>query len=113
MTALLVTAHPYLAQYGYGDLFAVLFAESLGLPFPGESFLVASSFLAYNTLGAALWVGAWTTAVFLLGNRVELWLYRVHNLARWLATGLGVLVVAGGGMLLVRAIRSRRPTPIE
>ena len=70
-------------------------------------------FLAYNTLGGALWVGAWTTAVFLLGNQVELWPYRVHDLARWLATGLGVLVVAGGGMLLVRAIRSRRPTPIE
>lgn len=79
----------------------------------GYARMLWKRFLAYNMLGAALWVGTWTTAVSLLGNQVEFWLYRVHDLARWLATGLGVLVVAGGGMLLVRAIRSRRPTPIE
>ena len=208
MNALLATAQPYLAEYGYGALFAVLFAESLGMPLPGETFLIASSFLAsrgqmhilwvaavavaaavlgdnvgygigrwgrqrlvlrygahigitaerlarteqlfarfgpeivivarfipvlrqlngvvaggarmpwkrflaYNTLGAALWVGTWTAAVFLLGNRVELWLYRVHDLAHWLATGLGIVAIAGGVMLLVRAIRNHRPTPKE
>ena len=208
MNALLATAHPSLTQYGYGSLFAVLFAESLGLPLPGETFLVASSFLAsqgqmhivwvaavaivaavlgdnvgygigrwggqrllvrhgacigvtpgrlagterffarfgaevvivarfipvlrqlngvvaggaqmpwkrflvYNMLGAALWVGTWTTAAFLLGQQVEVWLFRVHDLALRLAAGVGVLAVAGGGMLLVRAIRNRQPTHIE
>ncbi len=203
MNALLATAHPYLAQYGYGALFAVLFAESLGLPLPGETFLVASSFLAsqsqmhvvwvatvaivaavlgdnlgygigrwgghrlvaryggrigitaegfakaerffarfgpevvivarfipvlrqlngvvaggaqmpwkrflvYNTLGAVLWVGTWTAAVFLLGQRVEVWLSRVHGLAIWLGAGLGVMAVAGGGMLLYGLLHNRQ-----
>lgn len=208
MNALLATAHPYLAQYGYGALFAVLFAESLGLPLPGETILVASSFLAsqgqmhivwvavvaivaavlgdnvgygigrwggqrlavrygarvgitrerlaktarffarfglevvivarfipvlrqlngvvaggaqmpwkrflvYNTLGATLWVGTWTTAVFLPGQQVEVWVSHVHDLALGLAAGVGVLAVAGSAMLLVRALRNRQPTPIE
>jgi membrane protein DedA with SNARE-associated domain len=193
-----------LAQYGYGALFAVLFAQSFGLPFPGETFLVASSFLAsqgqmrivwvaavaivaamlgdnvgygigrwggqrltmrygarigitperlaktarlfarfgpeivivarfipvlrqlngvvaggaqmpwkrflvYNALGATLWVGTWTAAVFLMGQRVEVWVSRIHDLALAVAGGVGVLAVAGGGMLLVRGIRNRQP----
>lgn len=204
MSALLATAHLWLAQYGYGALFSVLFAESFGLPFAGETFLVASSFLAsqgqmridwvaavaivaavlgdnagygigrwggprltvrygtrigitperlakterffarfgpevvivarfipvlrqlngvvagsalmpwkrflvYNTMGAALWVGTWTTAVFLLGHQVDMLLYRVHDLALAVAAGVGVLALAGGGMLLVRGIRNRQP----
>jgi membrane protein DedA with SNARE-associated domain len=208
MNVLLATAHPWLAQYSYGALFAVLFAESFGLPFPGETFLVASSFLAsqgqmrivwvaavaivaavlgdnvgygigrwggqrlmvrygtrigitaerlaktarfftrygpevvivarfipvlrqlngvvaggaqmpwkrflvYNTLGATLWVGMWTAAVFLLGQHVEVWVSGVHDLALALAAGVGVLAVAGGGMLLVRGMRNRQPTHSE
>ena len=204
MNALFATAHPWLAQYGYGALFAVLFGESFGLPFPGETFLVASSFLAsqgqmrivwiaavaivaavlgdnvgygigrwggqrlamrygarigitperlsktarffarfgpeivivarfipvlrqlngvvaggaqmswkrflaYNTLGATLWVGTWTAAVFLLGQRVDVWVSRIHDLALAVAAGVGVLAVAGVGMLLVRGIRNRQP----
>ena len=204
MSALFATAHPWLAQYGYGALFAVLFGESFGLPFPGETFLVASSFLAsqgqmrivwiaavaivaavlgdnvgygigrwggprlamrygarigitperlaktarffarfgpeivivarfipvlrqlngvvaggaqmpwkrflvYNTLGATLWVGTWTVAVFLMGQRVEVWVSRIHDLVSAVAAGVGILAVAGGGMLLVRGIRNRQP----
>lgn len=202
MNALLAMAHPYLAQYGYGALFAVLFVESFGLPLPGETFLVTSSFLAslgemdiawvatvaivaavlgdntgymigrwggrrlavrygghigitaerldrterffarfgpgvvivarfipvlrqlngvaagaaempwkrfvvYNTLGATIWVGTWTSAVFLLGQQVEVWLSRMHDLAIWLAVGVGVLAVSGSGMLLFRFLRKR------
>ena len=202
MNALWAAAHPYLAQYGYGALFAVLFAESLGLPLPGETFLVGSSFLAsqgqmqivlvavvaivaavlgdnagygigrwggqrlvarygarvgitqerlakttrfffrlgpelvivarfipgllqfngvaaggaqmpwkrflvYNTMGAVLWVGTWTTAVFLLGQQVDQWLYRVHDLALGLAASIGVLALAAGVMLLARSVRNR------
>ncbi len=204
MNVLLATAHPWLAQYGYGALFAVLFAESFGLPFPGETFLVASSFLAsqgqmrivwvaavaivaailgdnvgygigrwggqrltvrygprigitaerlakttrffarfgpeivivarfipvlrqlngvaagaaqmswkrflvYNALGAALWVGTWTAAVFLVGRRVELWVSRIHDLALAVAAVGGALAVAGAGILLVRWFRNRQP----
>lgn len=195
-------AHPILAEYGYWALFAVLCAESLGLPLPGETLLVASSFLAtrgemqivavaavaviaavlgdnigyligrwggrrlilrhgarvgiypdhlaraerffarfgpeivvvarflpvlrqlngivagsagmswkrfvvYNILGATLWVGTWTTAVFLLGTQVERWLHRVQGLSAWLAGVCVVLVLAGCAMLL-RARRNRK-----
>lgn len=205
MNALLAIAHPYLAQYGYWVLFAVLFAESFGLPLPGETFLLAASFLAsqgqmhiawvaavatgaavlgdnlgyligrwgghrlavryggrigitagrlakterffarfgpevviaarfipvlrqlngvvaggarmpwkrfalYNMLGAALWVGTWTAAVFLLGQQVQAWLALVHGVAIWLYVGVGVLAAAFGGMLLFGLVRKHRRT---
>lgn len=195
-------AYPYLAQYGYWALFIVLFAESLGLPLPGEALLVASAFLVlhgqmhiiwvaivaivaailgdntgymigrwggrrlivryggcigitaehlakterffvrfgaevvfvarfipvlrqlnglvagvarmswrrfivYNMLGALLWVGAWTVAVFLLGQQVELWLVHVHDLATWLVISVGILAVAGGGILVFSHMHKR------
>ena len=70
MNSLLATAHPYIIQYGYGALFGVLFAESLGLPLPGETFLVAASFLAVQGQ-LNIWlvvVTAWAAAV--LGDNV-------------------------------------------
>ncbi|MBE0620433.1 MAG: hypothetical protein IH605_07575, partial [Burkholderiales bacterium] len=51
-------------------------------------------------------------AVFLLGHRVEDWLYRVHNLKLGLAAVAGVLAAVGGGMLLVRIFRGRQQTRI-
>ncbi len=70
MNSLLATAHPYIVQYGYGALFGVLFAESFGLPLPGETFLVAASFLAAQGQLNIWLVGltAWTAAV--LGDNV-------------------------------------------
>lgn len=57
-------------------------------------------FIVYNMLGALLWVGNWTVAVFLLGQQVELWLVHVHDLATWLVISVGSLAVAGGGILV-------------
>lgn len=70
MNSLLATAHPFIVQYGYGALFGVLFAESLGLPLPGEAFLVTASFLATQGQLNIWLVGltAWTAAV--LGDNV-------------------------------------------
>ena len=70
MNSLLATAHPYVVQYGYGALFGVLFAESFGLPLPGETFLVAASFLAVQGQLSIWLVGltAWAAAV--LGDNV-------------------------------------------
>lgn len=70
MNSLLATAHPYIVQYGYGALFGVLFAESFGLPLPGEAFLVAASFLAVQGQLNIWLVGltAWAAAV--LGDNV-------------------------------------------
>ena len=85
MNALLATAHPYLAQYGYGALFAVLFAESLGLPLPGETFLVASSFLASRGQMHIAWGAAVAGVAAVLGDNVG------YGIGRW-----------GGQRLLVR-----------
>jgi len=65
MNNLLATAHPFIVQYGYGALFGVLFAESFGLPLPGEAFLVTASFLATQGQLNIWLVGltAWTAAV--------------------------------------------------
>ena len=70
MNSLLATAHPYIVQYGYGALFGVLFVESLGLSVPGETFLVAASFLAVQGQ-LNIWlvvVTAWAAAT--LGDNV-------------------------------------------
>ncbi len=70
MNSLLVTAHPYILQYGYGALFGMLFAESIGLPLPGETFLIAAAFLAAQGQLNIWLVGlaAWAAAV--LGDNV-------------------------------------------
>ncbi len=70
MNSLLATAHPCIVQYGYGALFGVLFTESFGLPLPGETFLVAASFLALQGELDIWLVGltAWAAAV--LGDNV-------------------------------------------
>jgi membrane protein DedA with SNARE-associated domain len=202
MNSLLAAVHPYIVQYGYGALFGVLFAESFGLPLPGETFLVAAAFLAvqgqlniwlvgltawaaavlgdnlgyaigrfggrrlvvrhgarvgisverlnkterffahygpevvivarffpvlrqlngivagsvgmgwkrflfYNALGGFLWVGAWTSGVYYFGQRIEVWLLRVHTAALWLAGALALtLLVAAGYWAISKRSRS-------
>ena len=70
MNSLLATAHPYIAQYGYGALFGVLFAESFGLPLPGETFLVAASFLAVQGQLNIWLVGLTASAAAVLGDNL-------------------------------------------
>ena len=70
MNSLLATAHPYIVQYGYGALFGVLFAESLGLPLPGETFLVAASFLAVQGQLNIWLVGLTACTAAVLGDNV-------------------------------------------
>ena len=64
-------------------------------------------FIVYNMLGALQWVGNWTFAVFLLGQKVELWLVHVHDLATWLVISVGILAVAGGGLLVFSHMHKR------
>ncbi|MGH8377368.1 MAG: DedA family protein [Gammaproteobacteria bacterium] len=39
---------PYLTQYGYPVIFLVIFAESFGLPLPGQTLLIAAALLAVH-----------------------------------------------------------------
>ncbi len=70
MNSLLATVHPYIVQYGYGALFGALFAESFGLPLPGETFLVAASFLAVQGQLNIWLVGLTACAAAVLGDNV-------------------------------------------
>ena len=65
------------------------------------------TFLTYNAIGAALWVGWWTTISYLLGNHLVEIIDHVHRY-HWWATGIAVLVVAMYATLHVRHVRRRR-----
>ena len=61
-------------------------------------------FLAYNALGAALWVGLWVSVGYLAGNHiVGIW-EAAHRYELYLLAAVGVLIVA----LVVRYLWRRR-----
>lgn len=76
LPALLHQAAPYLHQYGIGAVFVALLLETFGLPFPGETLLIAASLLAAQgqiqlpLLLAAAWVAA------VLGDNLAFYLGR-------------------------------------
>lgn len=87
-------AYPYLAQYGYWELFIVLFAESLGLPLPGETFLVASIFLVIHGQMHIAWVVIVAVVAAILGDNTG------YMIGRW---GGRRLIVRYGGCIGITA----------
>jgi len=67
------------------------------------------TFLLYNAIGAALWVGWWTTVSYLFGTHLVEIIEKTHRYQEW-AIGLIVLAVAGYVTLHVRHVRRRRRT---
>ncbi|WP_182084691.1 DedA family protein [Aureimonas sp. ME7] len=71
---MLETITGFLQQYGYGIIFLSIFLESTGLPFPGESILIAAGIMAghgqLNVWGVFLcsWAGG------TLGDNLGYWL---------------------------------------
>jgi membrane protein DedA with SNARE-associated domain len=65
------------------------------------------TFLLYNAIGAALWVGFWTTVSYLLGNNLVAIFETIHRY-QWWAIAFGVLGVAMYAALHVRHVRRRR-----
>ncbi len=63
-------------------------------------------FLAYNGIGAALWVGAWGLGVYVIGERIGAFVPWLHRLG-YLALGLGALVLAAGAVLHARRRTAR------
>jgi membrane protein DedA with SNARE-associated domain len=61
-------------------------------------------FLLFNALGAALWVGVWTTVGYVAGDHVE----TITHYATYAAIALGVVVAAGVALHLRRRARHRR-----
>lgn len=64
-------------------------------------------FLLYNTIGAALWVGWWTTLAYLFGTHLVDVAEHFHKYKWWAIVGIG-LAVAAYAVLHVRHIRRRR-----
>jgi len=65
------------------------------------------TFLVYNAIGAALWVGWWTTVSYLLGTHIVEVMGHLHRY-KWWAMAAIALVIAAYVFLHVRHIRRRR-----
>ena len=65
------------------------------------------TFLLYNAIGAALWVGWWTTVAYLLGTHLLEMMEHAHKY-KWWAIALITVAVATYVTLHVRHIRRRR-----
>ena len=65
------------------------------------------TFLVYNAIGAALWVGWWTTVSYLLGTHIVEVMGHLHKY-KWWAMAAIALVIAAYVFLHVRHIRRRK-----
>ncbi len=65
------------------------------------------AFLLYNAVGAALWVGWWTTVSYVLGTHLVKIIEHTHRYKWWVLAGIA-LCVAAYVMLHVRHVRRRR-----
>jgi membrane protein DedA with SNARE-associated domain len=65
------------------------------------------TFLIYNAIGAALWVGWWTTVSYVLGTHLVEIIEQVHQY-KWWAMAVVAVAVAAYIILHVRHIRRRR-----
>jgi membrane protein DedA with SNARE-associated domain len=65
------------------------------------------TFLIYNTIGAALWVGWWTSVAFVFGTHLIEIIEHAHRY-KWWAIAITTLAVAAYITLHLRHIRRRR-----
>lgn len=70
------------------------------------------TFLIYNAIGAALWVGWWTTISYLLGTHLVVIMEHAHRF-KWWAIALVVIAVTTYITLHVRHVRRRRAREAE
>jgi membrane protein DedA with SNARE-associated domain len=70
------------------------------------------TFLIYNAIGAAIWVGWWTTISYLLGTHILEIVAHTHRY-KWWAIAVIAIAVAAYVTLHVRHIRRRRPRECE
>jgi membrane protein DedA with SNARE-associated domain len=70
------------------------------------------TFLIYNAIGAALWVGWWTTISYFLGTHLVDIIEHVHRY-KWWAIAFVVVALATYVVLHVRHVRRRRARAAE
>ena len=70
-----------------------------------------AKFLAFNAIGAALWVAAWTGVGYFSGSHIDTIYIDATRYDPDLALGLGALLLAYLARRVVRVRRSRAPNP--
>lgn len=74
----------------------------------GISGLHWAKFLAFNALGAALWVGVWTTIGYVSGDHIDTIYNTATRYSTYLAIAVGVLLVAFIARVVWRHRQARR-----
>jgi membrane protein DedA with SNARE-associated domain len=65
-------------------------------------------FLAFNALGAALWVGLWVSVGYVAGQHINALYDQLRRYEMYVAIGVGALIVAYIGYRFVRWLHRRR-----
>jgi membrane protein DedA with SNARE-associated domain len=66
-----------------------------------------AKFLAFNALGAALWVGVWTSIGYFSGNHIDSIYHTATRYSTYFAIAFGLFVLAWIGRHLLRRRRAR------
>jgi membrane protein DedA with SNARE-associated domain len=103
----LAKAEGFFARHGGKVVVVARFVEGLrqanGI-IAGISGMYWLRFLAFNTLGAALWVGTWVSVGYLAGSHIETIYNEVNRYSLYVLAAVGVLIAA----LIARHLRRRR-----
>jgi membrane protein DedA with SNARE-associated domain len=68
---------PLLRRYGYLAVFLAILVEGVGIPAPGQTFLIAAALAAAHGSLSLVWVLIWASAAAMLGNSLG------YLLGRW------------------------------
>jgi membrane protein DedA with SNARE-associated domain len=103
-------AEDFFTRHGGGIVTVARFVEGLrqanGIV-AGTTGMPWRRFLAFNALGAALWVGLWTTLAYLAGSHIDEVYEQVTRYQRYVLLALGLLAAALLGRHLLRRRRRR------
>jgi membrane protein DedA with SNARE-associated domain len=101
-------ATAFFERHGGKIIIAARFIEGLrqanGI-IAGTSGMHWARFVAYNAIGAALWVATWTCIGYFSGSHIDTIYHAVSRYSTWLLIALGVLLLA---YVVRRAARVRR-----
>jgi len=101
----------FIARHGGGVIVAARFVVGLrqanGI-IAGMGGIPWARFLAFNTVGAALWVATWTSVGYFSGRHINGVYDAISTASIYASSALGALLVARGARRVARARRGRR-----
>jgi membrane protein DedA with SNARE-associated domain len=78
----------------------------------GMSGIHWAKFLLFNAIGAALWVGVWTTLGYFSGSNIDSIYHTASRFSIYLAVAVGVSIVGYIAYRVIRARRARASDPV-